>query len=185
MLSDKSVQEFKDIFKKFNHLEHIYTSFPEGKIRRENIEIGGKTVKQLEAELEKAEFKISPYAKHMMSSKDFKTEKKPEPVDLVRLKVRDLFGDKYSTTDELYKKAQEIGLELCPPEVAPHYRLKYANQPMNEWVSVAMKQIPDPDGRPSVFYLLHVADGVWLSRSWAEPTDEWLPGFGFVFRLRK
>ncbi|HNP79453.1 MAG TPA: NAD(P)H-dependent glycerol-3-phosphate dehydrogenase, partial [Candidatus Pacearchaeota archaeon] len=33
--------------------EHIYTEFPEGKIRRYNIEIGGKSKKELEAEMKK------------------------------------------------------------------------------------------------------------------------------------
>ena len=176
---------FKDIFKKLGHIEHICTSFPESKIRRESIEIGGKTAKELEAELEKAGFQISPYAKHMLNSKEFKTEKKLEPADLVRLKVRDLFGDKYPTTDDLYKKAQEMGLELCPAEVGPHYRLHYKNQPLNEWFSVAMKPIVVPDGSPSVFSLVRYADGVWLHNYWAGPTDEWRPENEIVFRLRK
>jgi hypothetical protein len=164
-------------------VEHIYTSFPESKIRRETIEIGGKTVKQLEAELEKAGNKISDYAKFMLNSKDFTIQKKPEPADLVRLKVRDLFPDKNPTTDELYKKAQEIGLELCPAEVGPHLRLNYKNQPLNEWFSVAMKPILDPDGDPSVFRLARNEDGVWLNFSWTNPTHQWAPEDEFVFRL--
>ena len=39
---------FKDIFKTLSHLEHLYTSFPEGKITRQSIEIGGQTEKQFE-----------------------------------------------------------------------------------------------------------------------------------------
>ena len=68
---------FPGIFTELGHLEHIYTSFPEGKIRRETIEIGGKDAKQLEKELTKAGFQISDYAKFMMNSKDFKTSKNP------------------------------------------------------------------------------------------------------------
>ena len=177
---------FPGIFKKFGHLEHIYTSFPEGKIRRETIEIGGKDAKQLEAELEKSGFQINDYAKFMMNSKDFKTEKKPEPADLVRLKVRDLFSDKYPTTNELYKKAQDMGLELCPPEVGPHLRLNYKNQPLNEWFRIAMKQITDPPGgAPGVFDLGCDGDGVWLGGSWAKPGFQWDPEEEFVFQLSR
>ena len=118
---------FPGIFTELGHLEHTYTSFPEGKIRRETIEIGGKDAKQLEKELTKAGFQISDYAKFMMNSKDFKTSKKSEQANLIHLKVRDLFGNQNATTDEIYKKAAEVGLELCPPEVGPHYRLHYKN----------------------------------------------------------
>ena len=176
---------FNGIFKKLGHLEHIYTSFPESKIHRSTIEIGGKTVKQLETELEKVGNKISDYARHMLNSNEFKIQKKSEQVNLIRLKVRDLFGDKYPTTDELYKKAEEFGLELCPAEVGPHYRLQYKNQPMDEWFSIAMKQISDPDGLPYVFSMGRNSGGVWLSNHWAGPAIEWDPGRGVVFRLRK
>ena len=56
-------------------LEHIYTSFPENKIRRENIEVGGKTKKQLISEMESAHIQISDYAKSMMDNRDFVTPK--------------------------------------------------------------------------------------------------------------
>ena len=38
----------KDIFIKHANLEHIYTSFPEGRIRIDELEIGGKSVSELE-----------------------------------------------------------------------------------------------------------------------------------------
>ncbi len=174
---------FPGIFKELGRLEHIYTSFPESKIRRETIEIGGKDAKQLEKELIKAGFKISDYAKFMMNSKDFKTQKKSEQANLVRLKVRDLFGNQSATTDEIFKKAAEVGLELCPPEVGPHMRLNYKNQPLGEWFRIAMKQISGPVGNPYVFDLERISDGVWLDSDWAEPGRRWDSDFEFVFRL--
>ncbi len=174
---------FPGIFTELGRLEHIYTSFPESKIRRETIEIGGKDAKQLEKELIKAGFQISDYAKFMLNSKEFKTSKKSEQANLIRLKVRDLFGNQSATTDEIYKKAAEVGLELCPAEVGPHMRLNHKNQPMNEWFRIAMKQISGPDGGPGVFSLERDSDGVWLDIGWAEPAGEWNPGSGFVFCL--
>ncbi len=116
---------FPGIFKALGHLEHIYTSFPEGRIRKQSIEIGGKDKKQLEAELEKAKINVNNYARHMMRQKEFTTEKKPEQADLVRLKVGDLGFNHNPTTDEIYKKVEELGLELCPAEVGPYLRLEY------------------------------------------------------------
>src|SRR3989338_8980770 len=48
------------IFQKLpENLEHVYTSFPEKKIRRENVEIGGKSAEQLISEMEAAGINIS------------------------------------------------------------------------------------------------------------------------------
>ena len=53
------------------NMENIYTSFPEGKIHRENITIGGKTSEELIEELQKQKINISLYAQDMLKSKDF------------------------------------------------------------------------------------------------------------------
>ncbi len=169
------------------NIEHIYTSFPEGRIRKENVEIGGKNAKALIKEMRDKKINISDYAMDMMKSKDFTVLKETENAIFIRLKVGDLGfpKNKYPTTDEIYKCIKELGLELCPPETGPAYRLKYMNQPMGEWFRVGMKQIADRDGRPYVFYLERHEDGLWLHGHWTSPGFEWHPGFGFVFRLRK
>ena len=90
-----------------------------------------------------------------------------------------------ATTAEIYQKAKELGLELCPAEVGPDLCLKYLDQPLNEWFLIAMKQIPDRDDYPYVFSLERSADGLWLDTNWAEPDRRRDPEDGFVFRLRK
>jgi hypothetical protein len=175
---------FPGIFKKLAHLEHVYTTFPEGKITWQTIEIGGQTKEQFESALEKAGMKIGDSARHIL--KQIETGKKPEQVDLVRLKVGDLLGyDNMHTTDEIYKKADELGLELCPAEVGPQYRLQHTDQPMNEWICVGMKQIAVPGGVPRIFDFGRDTDGTWLGSHWAKPTDLWGQFGRFVFRLRK
>ena len=166
-------------------LEHVYTSFPEKKIRRENIEIGGKTAEQLIAEMEAAHINISDYAKSMMENRDFVPGKNREEATLIRLTVADLGFKTSATTDQIYERAQILGLELCPPDTGPNYRLKYKNQPLNEWVRIGMKQIAGSDGDPSVFDLGRNDVGLWLDNRWATPGGEWGPDDRFVFRLRK
>jgi len=167
------------------NVEHIYTSFPEGKIRRQGIEIGGKTKEQLQSELEQAGVNITSYAKDMMENPDFTTLPVAQTLDTVRLKVGDLGLSGYPTTDQVYKRAQELGLDLCPTEVGPRYRLQYTDQPMEEWFYVGMKQITDSGGRPGVFHLARNEDGLWLRDSWAAPDYKWRPHGEFVFSLRK
>lgn len=168
-----------------HHIEHVYTSFPEGKIRRQAIEIGGKAKGQLQTELKQAGINVSSYVEDMLKSSDFTTLPKPQIYDTLRLRVSDLGLSDFSTTDQVYKRAEELGLELCPAEVGPNYRLKYADQPLGEWFYIGMKQIADRRGNPHVFGLERFTDGLWLSDGFAGPGSGWDPGAEFVFGLRK
>lgn len=167
-------------------LEHVYTSFPEKKIRRENVEVGGKSAKELIAEMKSAGIKISDYAKSMLQNKaEFIPTKNPEDMTFIRLSVGDLGFKTSATTTQIFERAEELGLELCPPDTGPHYRLKYRNQPLNEWFRIGMKPITDSGGSPNVWYLDRRGVGLWLGGRWAYPGDAWGPGIEFVFRLRK
>ncbi len=174
------------IFQKLpENLEHVYTSFPDKKIRRENIVIGGKTAEQLISEMETAKINISDYAKSMMKNPDFIPGKNQEEATLIRLTVADLGFKTNATTDQIFERAQKLGLELCPPDTGPNYRLKYKDQPLNEWVRIGMKQITDSDGDSYVFFLGRDGVGLWLYYSWASQGFVCSPGYEFVFRLRK
>lgn len=166
-------------------LEHVYTSFPEKKIRRENVEIGGKSKEQLVSEMQAERINISDSAKSMMENPDFAVGENREEAKLVRLTVADLGFKTSATTDQIYERAQALGLELCPPDTGPNYRLQYKDQPLGEWVRIGMKQITGSGGSPRVFDLGRSGVGLWLDGGWAEPDDAWNPGFGFVFRFRK
>lgn len=173
-----------DRVKKYS-IEHVFTSFPEGKIRYKEIRIGGKPSEQLEKELKEKKIIVTDYAQDLLRSKEFATLKNRERIQLVRLKVRDLGFKNGATTQEIYQKAAELGLDLCPAEVGPNLRFQYMEQPLGEYFWVAMKQIADRDRGPSVFGLVHGTDGLWLSGGWAEPGGRWYPGDEFVFCLRK
>jgi hypothetical protein len=179
-------------------IEHIYTEFPEGKILELEAEIGGQSEKELLSELDKrkksggaGKIYVSDYAESMLKNKEFFTQKNKEQAKFVRLKVSDLGFLSNATTDEIYKKAEELGLELCPPETGPRLRLDYEKifnreQPRGEYNYIAMKQITDSGGDPGVFSVHRHVDGEqWLDNYWAKPTDEWYPDDRFVFRLRK
>ncbi len=150
-------------------IEHIYVSFPEREIRRGQVEIGGKTRDQLEKEMEAAGVQISTYAKDMLHSKDFVTAQNKEKLDYVRLTVADLGFTSYPTTDQLYARAEELGLELLPAEFGPNYRLQNLDQPEGDWFYTGMKQIADSDGDPDVFDLGRRGDDLWLDGCMGAP----------------
>ena len=173
---------FNGIFK--TGIEQIYTTFPEARIRRSALGIGGRTAKELEQELRDKKINID-YAQDMLRSKSFTTLKNPEQIELIRLKVRDLGFKSGATTDEIYRKAEELGLELCPAEVGPNLRLQYVDQPLGEWFYIAMIHISGRGDYPDVFGLGCDGGGPWLGGSWADPANRWDPDNEFVFRLRK
>lgn len=191
---------FPGIFEEFSDLEHIYTSFPEGKITRDEVVIGTKDRKELLEAMKKQGINISLYAQEMIESPDFmptqsglsgiqrlfKGERSPttETIDIVRLKVRDFGFTNYPTTTELFAKAEKFGLELCPAEVGPQYRLQQTDQPMGDWFYIGMKPLV-ASGRPSVFRLEHDRRRPWLDFDWASPDAYWDLDRGFVFRFRK
>ncbi len=172
-----------DIFNKLPQtVEHIYTQFPEGKIHRLESTIGGKTRQQLETEMQDRSIKIST---NILHSPDFATLDNAETITLIRLRVLDLGFIQNPTTDQLYARAGELGLELCPAEVGPHLRLQDLEQPLNNWYTIGMKPIAHRVGSPYVFFIAHDSGGLWLSGHWADPTDGWNLDYRFVFRLRK
>ncbi len=177
------------IFQRIRHVDYIYTSFPDKRIIRYSIDIGGQTEKQLEEDLERANIYSSNDALHMMRSEQFKTATDPNQVDLVRLSTTDLVGNlriddfRRYTLDDMCKKAYELGLELCPAEVGPRLRLRLGAQSLEYWLHIAMKKISGANGTPNVFSLRNYHNVMTLDYSGAmSSADRWSPKV-MVFRL--
>jgi len=58
-------------------------------------------------------------------------------VELVLLSAADLGVESESSLADVYKRARQVGLELCPAEVGPQLRLDYRNQPLGEVLHMA------------------------------------------------
>jgi hypothetical protein len=163
------------------NFEHVYTSFPDKKIRRENVETGGKDAKQLIKELKAAGVNIDS-VEEILKSPDFVAGKKREEITLIRLTVADLGFNNSVTVDELYARAQELGLEICSPDTGPNYRLEYKDQPLNEWIHIGMKEIKTRDGHSNIFTLGRDDNELYFFRS---DSDYYILDDEFVFQLRK
>lgn len=103
---------------------------PEGAELLSEITIGGKTKEQLIEEMKKNNIVISSWAKKMMYDSHFTASEKLEHLNLVRISLKQLgFTDKTGATrGQIYEKAQELGLKLCPAEVGPQLSLQYGDQ---------------------------------------------------------
>lgn len=93
-----------------HNIEHIYTSFPKGKIRRQQVEIGGKTKEQLQNKMKQAGVNIKSYAEDMIKSSDFTTLPVAQTLSTIRLKVGDLGFTGFPTTNQVYRLLQVINI---------------------------------------------------------------------------
>ena len=152
-------------------------------IRKEKVEIGGKSGEELITELEASEIKVSDEVKCMMRSAGFVPCKDREKVTLISLTVADLGFSDRTTTDEVFRRAQELGLALCSADTGPCYRLQYTNQPLQEWLFVAMKPIISKSGEPQIFTIQHMGGGLLIDVFWASSKYVWDLGNEFIFRM--
>lgn len=167
-----------------DNLEHIYTSFPEGRIERVTLELGGKTPEEYEDELESEGHRLNQRSKDIL--KKMPVSKETQEIELVRLKVRDLFGDQnMHEYQDIQKRAKGLGLDLAPAESGPALRLKMKDQPMGDWVLIGMEAITGRDGYPDVFDVYRREDGSWLGNGSGNPDSRWDPEDSFAFAARK
>lgn len=168
---------------KLRNIEYVYTSFPEDKIQIEDLEIGGKDAQHLKAEVENNNIQISQYAADQMES--FTTLKNPETITTVKLRLKDLgLIRESSTTDQVYARVDEFGLDLCFQEVGVYRKLKDERQLLKEYYWVGVKQITGRPDKPFGFSLENVKDGKKLLNLWTQPNGKWFPEDRFVFTLR-
>jgi len=171
-------------------VEHIYSSFPESPVRFSELVIGGGIKEQMVAELTSKNIIISHTAQRMLDSNTFTLLPESEIINLVHLQVGSLGLSNFPTVDEIWKRAEELGLELCPPETALLQRVKDINQPLGDFYRIAMKPINDGDEYPHdsarIFELGHDEEGLLLSTARFDSFKR-MPRLDFqlVFRLAK
>lgn len=164
-------------------VEYLYESFPEKKIFRKNIELTTKTGDEYTKELKKEGNKINDHAQDILNK--LETLKQNESIDLVSFSVKQLGFPKGATLQEIYNKAKEFGLELCPPQVGPELRLNYKDQPDNEYLKIAIELLSDRDGDPVLFSVERVFSEPRLYNYRGRLDDPWHSTTRFVFCSRK
>ncbi len=135
--------------------------------------------------MQKNQVKLTDSTKGELDGPDFLTTRQPEEIELVKLTVGDLGLGERPTTDQVYARIAELGLELCPPEVGPYYRLAHLDQAMDDWVIVGMEPFTNEDGESCVFCVERSSGGLWLNDYWAEPDRGWGTDYQFLFCVRR
>lgn len=146
------------------NLEHLYTKFPEGRIERRTLEIGGKTAEEYEKEFAAQGHQTNDYSRDLLAKMPI--SKEARELDTVRFTVADLGFTKSTRHDEIQKRAKELGLDLAPAETGPALRLAMKDQKVGDWTLIGMEAITGRGGVPKVFSLHRGADGSWLRASY-------------------
>lgn len=150
--------------------------------------IDPKTADAICADLKAAECFVSDWAKDLLGKKAFVDSFASEEMDveLVVASVADLGFKNGATRKDIYERAQDLGLDLCPAEVGPALRKAYKDQPKGEWLLIAMEPIAGSNGFLSVFDVWRDGDGRrYLYASSGRPGLEWSADYRWVFLRRK
>jgi len=142
---------------------------------------GLKTADDFRRALKDDGFNISDWASDILGKPAFKAADEDTEVDLVKVTVAELGFKNGARHNQIYERAKELGLGLCPPEVGPQLRLQYQDQPNGEWILVAMEPIVASDGSPCVFGVGRGGSGLWLDSDWGNPDGFWYPDDRWVF----
>lgn len=167
-------QKIKD----FSNISHLYESFPDKKIFTYELKTDSsiQSSEHAKAKLESKAIWVGDYAKDFLDKTEYSKEQKQ--YKLVQFTVGQLGFPQGATTDQIYAKAEELGLKLCPAEVGPQLRLSY---PGKDLKFIAMNQISGRVGDPRVFRLGSGASGLELSARSADPSRRWSSDYQFVF----
>ena len=141
-----------------------------------------KDVEKLKKVILDAGFCIGDWADDVLNSSSFILTTKPTKINLVRISVAKLGFKKGAYRKDIYERALELGLKLCPLEVSPYLRLQYKDQPRLESLQIGMKHQKDRKNHMSEFRIVHGADDfLWLVGDHKHPDDFWNENELFVF----
>lgn len=140
-------------------------------------------------DLKSSNYLVSDSAKDLLGKQAYTDSlvSKEMDVDLVVVTTVELGFKNGATRKDIYDRANELGLDLCPAEVGPALRKAYLDQPSgdDEWILIAMEPIADSRGRLSMFSLDHFDDDErYLATDDGDSYDKWWDN-PWVFLLRK
>jgi len=107
--------------------------------------------------LDLAGIKIGEAADEILGRPAFPYGGTKKDLKLVLLSAADLGVEAESSLADVYTRARQVGLELCPAEVGLQLRLDYRNQPPGEALHIAMRPVATYRGAPAVLALANFA----------------------------
>ncbi len=129
-------------------------------------------------------FRTSPWINNIIKKYNFNLSKKELPIELVKIKVKDLGFKRPTQLKLIYSKAKKRGYKLVPPEIAIYSRLIFKKQKKGEWIRFAtpLRSMIDTDGVPHLPKLGKALGIFFLETYWSYPKAIFHPKNEFIFR---
>ena len=132
--------------------------------------------------LDAAHVHVGDAANEILGRPGFSFGRRKIELDLVVVSVADLgFGERGASLADVHARAAQLGLELCPAELAPNLRLQYLDQPIGESLQIAMKPEATYHGDPIALALTNGGEGLLLIGGDAHPDQIQSAPVRFVF----
>lgn len=168
--------------------------YPDCSVMIRTIEIGGLTKSQLIQKLQQYSILMNESGERLFADDKFTASDRKYSLQTVELTVGNLGFLDGATTAQIFSRASEIGLELCPLELAPHLRLAYMDQPEGSLgnpvqrhqapsgsITIASEILTEDHDFPKGFYLRRISGILWLRGYRADHLHVWNPDDHFIF----
>jgi hypothetical protein len=119
--------------------------------------------------LDDARIAVGDSADEILGRPAFTFARERRQLDLVLLSVAALGFGQGGALADIHARALRLGFELCPEEVGPQLRLQYLNQPVGEFLHVAMQPQRTYGGELIDFTLANSGAGLSLLGGSARP----------------
>ena len=131
--------------------------------------------------LDAAKIKIGDAADEILGRAAFPYAREKTVVELAVVSAAELGVESESSLADFYNRARQLGLVLCPAEVAPQLRLDYRDQPRGETLIIAMEPVNTYSGEPTILSLVNWGSGLALLGGTGRSDFMVHPYFRFVF----
>ncbi|MDN4607243.1 helicase [Sporosarcina highlanderae] len=160
---------------------------------RRTVEVGGFTKSQLIHKLKKESILMNELGETLLDDDRFTTSDRKYIVETVEIAVQDLGFLEGGTITQIFEKANQLGLKLCPLELGPYLRLAYLDQPEANLnghqqhkapygsITVASQILTENHDLPKGFYLRRIDGVLWLRGYVCDDTHIWEPDDHFIF----
>ena len=113
--------------------------------------------------LDAAKIKIGDAADEILGRPAFPYAREKTVVELTVVSAAELGVESdESSLSDVYERARQVGLNLCPAEVGPQLRLDYHNQPLGEALDIAMEPVATYSGDLTILTLVNWGTGLML-----------------------
>ena len=120
--------------------------------------------------LDAAHCELGDAAEDMFAQPGFAVNSGKIEADLVSVSLAHL-GLARASLQDIYARARKLGFALASAEIGPQLRLQYFEQPLGEFLNIAMPPIETHDGKPKIFVVGNGGTGLLLTGSDISATE--------------